>query len=593
MLLRALLMLVSHAGAWCLAISLMSRLRTGSRSLDIVGILVLHSLVVTLGVLIVGSIGALNAVGLSVVGVAALAGAIALGGVKEWGAPLRDFIRGAWNEQRVVVALAAAIGIAVAVRHLLNLWWYGPHNADEVDYHLPRLAAWIQSGALVRPDMIDVRTFFPAGQQLLQAWWVGFLHNDALTEGASIEQAAMAAAAVLALSRNLGASRVESILAAALFATMPAVMLHATSAMSDMAACGFILAAFALVLRRSGFALAAAATLIGIGIKPSVGFALPGLMLLAWMNRRSAPSVAPRVLIAGVIAFAFLVGAYWYALNWRQFGSPIYPVSMSGEPVLPDTTVVTRPAFDRLWWSLMALFGQRIWNIVGSLDAPMGHQAGWGYILPVLGLPALAWTAWRSPAWRWPAAAFGLSFLTTLLMVEFDPFNARFVMWAPALMAGVIAARLCSAKPGIAFAVALLLVSTIHIASTATPRPFRAERGTLIRSVPWSERDAWQTFCTFTGTDDVELLKSDEPTMCVCYLGSVYALARGDFRRRLEHCSDPDAIVERARATGCRYIYVAFPPNLQDRYRHAEALQRATSNGRLKVIAPGWLELVR
>jgi hypothetical protein len=429
--------------------------------------------------------------------------------------------------------------------------------------------------------MVDVRTYFPAGQQLLQAWWVGFLHHDGFIEGASIEEAAMAVAATAAITRRLGGSRTEALLAGVLFATLPAVLLHATCALNDIAACAFILSALALVLHRGGFPMAALAVLVGVGIKPSVAFALPGILVLAWHYRKTNALPSPRVLLAGVLVFAALVGSYGYVLNWRQFGNPLYPVSLfSADAILPGTTVVTRPAPGRLLQTLAALFSKRLFVLDSSVDAVLADQAGWGWTIAIAGFPALAWTLWKAPAWRWPAAGFSLSFLSTLMMVEVDPFNARFVIWFPALLAGAVASRAFCVNPAWALAAVALVGSAANVALTAIPKPFRAGRGDTMYAASWRDRDAWQAFYASRGGDDTSLT----------YLAATYALARGDFRRPLEHGSAPDAdaVVEKMRASGCRYLYVV---NVGEPY--ADAMQRAASTGRLKVLARGWLELIR
>ena len=86
----------------------------------------------------------------------------------------------------------------------------------------------MQKGTLARPDLLDERGYFPAGMQVLQAWWVGFLHHDALIEGAALETLGLSGAAVVALARRLGAARPSALLAASLFATAPAIVIHST-----------------------------------------------------------------------------------------------------------------------------------------------------------------------------------------------------------------------------------------------------------------------------------------------------------------------------------------------------------------------------
>src|SRR5688572_22423830 len=81
MLLAAVLMAVSHAGAWLLAIGLQGRFPTGSKAGDVVGTFVLHALAITAIVLIAGSLQAIGVWGLTLGGILAGAAGIAMGGM--------------------------------------------------------------------------------------------------------------------------------------------------------------------------------------------------------------------------------------------------------------------------------------------------------------------------------------------------------------------------------------------------------------------------------------------------------------------------------------------------------------------------------
>src|SRR6185436_10571518 len=126
-------------------------------------------------------------------GVAALAVLLARGAHKGLLPPARP----EWPRW---VAVVAAL---LALRLLIQVWFFAPHVGDTISYHLPKVAEWVRAGALVREAGSDPRASFPAGFELIETWWVLFLHHDLLIEMAGLEFLLLGAAGAYAVAREL------------------------------------------------------------------------------------------------------------------------------------------------------------------------------------------------------------------------------------------------------------------------------------------------------------------------------------------------------------------------------------------------------
>jgi hypothetical protein len=117
------------------------------------------------------------------------------------------------------------------------------------------MAEWIREGRILHAPGTDVRETFPAGFELLEAWWTVFLHHDFLIEMAGVEFLALAFAAVAALGRTLGLAPRAAAAAGLLYLLTPGVHLLAVSCMNDAPVAALFLSSAALSLPRASRAL--------------------------------------------------------------------------------------------------------------------------------------------------------------------------------------------------------------------------------------------------------------------------------------------------------------------------------------------------
>ncbi len=129
---------------------------------------------------------------------------------------------------------AAGIGVAVLVAMgvvlVLTAWWYLPNNPDSLVYHLARVASWDQAGSVHH-----FATHYTAQLELAPLHEFNLLHlhvlldTDRLDGFVQLASFVVAVVGVSELARLLGASREAQVLAGVVAATIPSVVLEATS----------------------------------------------------------------------------------------------------------------------------------------------------------------------------------------------------------------------------------------------------------------------------------------------------------------------------------------------------------------------------
>src|SRR6185436_19653514 len=160
--------------------------KCGSADLEVLLFLLLRLLIISAVVLGCGLLGILRGAVIAGASAAAIVVLLRFG-------PHRDLPRVHWREAG---PLLGAVLAAVAIRLLVQVWVFTPHLADALSYHLPKVAEWVQAGALTRELGAHTHVTFPAGFELIETWWVVFPHHDVLIEMAGVEFVVLAFFAV-------------------------------------------------------------------------------------------------------------------------------------------------------------------------------------------------------------------------------------------------------------------------------------------------------------------------------------------------------------------------------------------------------------
>ncbi|HEX7898093.1 MAG TPA: hypothetical protein VF950_10060, partial [Planctomycetota bacterium] len=137
--------------------ALLGLVRTGDGAVDVLQFLLLRLLLISATVLAAGLLGALDVLSLGLFSVVVLALLLAGGAHRGLRRPSLP-AAGPW------ILAAAAV---VALRLLLQVWFFAPHLGDAVAYHLPKIGEWVRAGAFTREMGLHPHVSFPAGFELI------------------------------------------------------------------------------------------------------------------------------------------------------------------------------------------------------------------------------------------------------------------------------------------------------------------------------------------------------------------------------------------------------------------------------------------
>lgn len=353
------------------------------------------------------------------------------------------------------------VGLVFVVRGLVHAWVLPPYVWDVMTYHLPKVGDWIRDGGLTMLDTPVARSFWPANMELIQAWCMVFPRHDAFVELAGLPWYALGGVAVFGMTRLLGCTRAWAAFSAIMFLSTPCLLMHAVSCKNDIVVSAIYLFVVALILRcwrqpaeaSVWMWVGVASLLFGMGVKATMVFLVPGLVVLAGFALLVTSGARPLVTAApgrpvgwavGLMTAAVVLGGYWYVRNWAVFGNPFYPADfrVGAAVVFGDG----HGAYQQGGFKLGSLLANlRELYLVRLLDRgvytpDLTNQTGWGWVFVVCGIPAMLVAVFVSRGYRWLVGAFCVSLLCLIGSVQVDVWNGRFLSWVPAI--GIVAVGL-------------------------------------------------------------------------------------------------------------------------------------------------------
>lgn len=363
-----------------------------------------------------------------------------------------------------------------------------PLDWDGLYYHLPAINGWAVAGRVCWLDSAADLLWangYPLGVEALGLLLHFAFGTSRLADAGNLAYWPLAALAVAALARRLGAGRPWTMLAAALISGAPVFVAQSVTCYSDPAFAACVMAALALAAAlwaapwpppAGQVVLAGAALGLLAGVKSAgapyalvLGLVLAAKLLVAAGRARSeAPGHAPSRLAASAPAAARLpvvpwraspwliaagrvgllllaaavVGGYWYGRNVVHTGNPLFPIQVKlGTLILADGYDPARMLAANMppWLASVPPFWRLPYAWLQT-DAPIGGYAptgGMGFVWLLGGVPAIAalWV-WRR-RWLSASARTTLALLTalTLFLLLIQPGNwwARFTVWLHAL----------------------------------------------------------------------------------------------------------------------------------------------------------------
>lgn len=360
------------------------------------------------------------------------------------------------------------------IRAVFLVWALPPFVWDSLTYHLTNVAEWTQRGRIFLIDTPVNRVALPANFEVFTTWFTTFLHHDVIVEAAGIPALAIACLATYSLARSLGLSNSAAWIATLAYGSTPALILASTGTKNDPMMAGLFLMAVSIIvaLRQQveqdldryllgRVALLAMCLLYALGTKAYIlqllfGLAFIGILFPSQYGKatfwryfpqrlykqvRDSSSILRIFLVIGIGGCLFL-GMYWYIRNWVTFGNPFYPLGVKlGDTAFfgaPENAYLY-PGFERLVENLIDFankFGDRQYVIIPALM----NTTGWGWFTYILGIPALLWAFIRRPRIRVISLGFVLSLLLFFITSRPTPYNMRYIVWIPVVMALAFAA---------------------------------------------------------------------------------------------------------------------------------------------------------
>jgi hypothetical protein len=485
-------MLVANTACLLGAHAILRRIATGEGHVDLVCFFLLRFLLISTAILVSGLTRTLSAIPLGIAGVFVLAVLLIL---KEH----RHLPR-----LRLPPAgpLFLTLGLIVAIRLIGQVWFFSPYNYDALSYHLTKIPEWIRAAGFTREMGVDTHATFPAGFELVETWWVVFLHHDVLIEMAGVEFLALGSVATYALAKWAGISGRFSFLAGLIYSLTPGVHLSATSCLNDVPVAALVLATAALIVGRAPLAWVPIAAGMGIGIKPTFLYAVPGLFLLVLLLKRVPRLEAKsRLALFSLASVAFLAGSFWYVRNALWFGNPIHPVGTKGLIVLGGHVQIQfGPSFSSGWKNLVDLANDRIYDDRVGYSALLSHTSGWGSLAFGCGLVALLVAVRSNRNLRLLFLGLSVSLLSVLFLVNHDPWCLRFVLFYPALFAVAVASLAEQSQSVLVLAGAAL---AFEFLGTMLPIELPVTHLKVLAAQRWHERSMAPIFGVRVPTESV------------------------------------------------------------------------------------------
>ena len=402
------------------------------------------------------------------------------------------------------IGLLAALLAALALRA-----WDALHRTtflyDALSYHLHAPATWLHDGRVsIVPAVFGdpAPAYAPSNVELVFLFLLAPTRSAALAQAGQAPLAAIACAAIAATVREAGGPRAAALAAALAFLLVPEVWQQATSAMTDVGAAAFFLAALPFLLRLArrrvlapgdgasdaaslGLAagLCAGAKVVGaVFVMPLVGVAVA----LCARARRPARQLA--TLLVGAAA----TGAFFYVRNLVAAGNPLYPLAVKVGaaalwPGVYDAAVLRTSAYHVAPGELAAL-GRLLlepglaFALGGALALTLGARRAPAWTLLALALVGLFWLVIPYQESRFLFPLWGVVTIATAAFGRAETDSAAAVWtWAPLTLA--VAGSVVEQPTAERWAV--LGVGTAVAAGSAWSRPWRERRSVSgARSLP-------------------------------------------------------------------------------------------------------------
>lgn len=283
----------------------------------------------------------------------------------------------------------------------------GISNFDSVWYHLPFSADLVQTGSTLsfhRTETVFQNWFYPQNSELVHAVGMAVTDRDLISVLLNMGWLALALLAAWCIGRPYARPHLTLIAASILLATHTLVVREPGTAKNDIVAIALVLSAIGILINRAaepsdakgrlgpGWAMAAAGLAIGLAAGTKATALAPAAMITFAVL--FSVHHGTRLRSAAVwFSAAFIGGGFWFLRNLFAAGNPIPQVKGIGPIDLPGPERLQegRPDFTVFHY----IGDSAIWSEYFIPGLEEGFGILWPVLLlvPILGVPALIWTA--------------------------------------------------------------------------------------------------------------------------------------------------------------------------------------------------------
>lgn len=492
---------------------------------------------------------------------------------------------------------------ANSIRFVFLIWALPPFVWDALTYHLTNVAQWVQDARIGVFETPVERIYNAANFEVFTAWFAVFIHHDAVIEAAGLAAYILAGLSFYSIASSQRLNQTLSWVATLAYLSTPALVLAVTGTKNDPMVAALFLFAFAIIARMqepaaagetdrpwAPLVLLVITLLYAAGTKAYIAHLIPGLVL-SWLIfsfangglARSATRLSmrlrslkdlpgqSRILLLVMLLLALFLGSYWYLRNWIVMGNPFFPysVQIGQNEVLSSDIGGFQFGLDNLMQTMRLFldrFGDKQFRIVPDLP----YTTGWGWIIYGIGVPAAIWSTIRKPAFRAVLAGFLLSFILLLFSSPTSPWNMRYFVWFPAVLALAVghAYGLIREGPGwvvTGFRMLFTVLAALNFFMVITYNLISIDEIARMLRLPVTDRHAalFQDQVPEEYREVIEFVPNDSPLgYSVSGNGFIYPLYRADFSQEIvyipiEQADDCQGIVDRMTAGNTRYLFAA------------------------------------
>ena len=348
-------------------------------------------------------------------------------------------------------------------RIFYHIWYVPPYVWDTMVYHLVNVAEWVQKGRIHHIINPVDRLYWPATFEILETWFVVFLHNDLLIKVGPFLFYLVAGMSAYAIARVLNLNRKLSVLAAIIYLYTPSLAIQATACKNDIGIAAIYLLSVALLLDilKNGYRsyrhilIIIMTQLIGIGTKPYMAFIAVAPILIAifviikhrfkgTFHLDGKPPLSIIILCIILILGSGLLGFYWYIRNAVVFNNPFHPTDFriagrlifgTGDAVQFGPGQRGSASLESLWKNTWSLVADKIFDQKSAFNSSLGNISGWGWFNFAIGLSAMVYGLIFIKYLRLLIVSFILALLSLFTFITVDPWYMRFTLWFPVVFA--------------------------------------------------------------------------------------------------------------------------------------------------------------